>query len=400
VEQSLTTIYSDQDKIKQIILNLLSNAAKFTHEGKIILSTSKDGENLCISVTDTGIGISQEAISRIFKEFQQADSSTTRQYGGTGLGLSISRNLAHLLGGELAVESELGKGSTFTLKIPIQYKSKLVQGLDDSLQSATDQKSSPTPKIDQHPSPDSEKKCILVIDNDPDAVYLLQENLNQQDFNIIGAQSGKKGLQVARKEHPQAILLDILMPDIDGWQILHDLKEDPTTTDIPVILLTIVDKKALGFQLGAAAYLLKPLDPVVVKEALYRVFGTKISPKKHILLMDDDPNIADMLRQFLPQSEFELDSALDGVAGLQAVATKRPDLILLDIMMPRLDGFGVIENLRSTPHTRDLPIIVISVKDLSPAETNKLKKTVALVMKKQGFQGEKLVDEIYSVLKK
>ncbi len=399
-DESITTIHSDQEKIKQIILNLLSNAAKFTQEGKITLSDSKDGDNLCISVTDTGIGISQEAISRIFKEFQQADSSTTRQYGGTGLGLSISRNLAHLLGGELTVESELGKGSTFTLKIPIQYKSKLVQGLDASLQSAADQQSSPTPMIDQHPDPDSEIKCILVIDNDPDAVYLLQENLNQQDFKIIGAQTGKKGLQVARKEHPRAILLDILMPDIDGWQILHDLKEDPSTTDIPVILLTIVDKKALGFQLGAAAYLLKPLDPVVVKEALYRVFGTEISPKKHLLLMDDDPNIADMLRQFLPQSEFELDSALDGVAGLQAVATKRPDLILLDIMMPRLDGFGVIENLRSNPHTRNLPIIVISVKDLSPAETNKLKKTVALVMKKQGFQGEKLVDEINSILKK
>jgi CheY-like chemotaxis protein/anti-sigma regulatory factor (Ser/Thr protein kinase) len=399
-DESITTIYSDLDKIKQIILNLLSNAAKFTHEGKIILSTSKDGENLCISVTDTGIGISQEAISRIFKEFQQADSSTTRQYGGTGLGLSISRNLAHLLGGELTVESELGKGSNFTLKIPTQYKNKSAPSLEVSSPLVTDQEFGPIPNVEQHPGPDSEKKCILVIDNDPDAVYLLQENLNQHDFNIIGARSGQEGLRIALKEHPQAILLDILMPDIDGWQILHDLKEDPSTTDIPVILLTIVDKKALGFQLGAAAYLLKPLDPVVVKDALYRVFGTKISPKKHILLMDDDPNIADMLRQFLPQSEFELDSALDGVAGLQAVAKKRPDLILLDIMMPRLDGFGVIENLRSNPRTRDLPIIVISAKDLSRAETTRLKKTVALVMKKQGFQGEKLVDEINSVLKK
>jgi signal transduction histidine kinase/CheY-like chemotaxis protein len=400
LDESLTTVYSDQDKIKQVILNLLSNAAKFTHEGKIILSTSKDGEDLCISVADTGIGISQEAISRIFKEFQQADSSTTRQYGGTGLGLSISRNLAHLLGGELTVKSELGKGSTFTLRIPIQYRSTLVQSMDASNQSTADQKTSPASKVNQLPGPVTEKKLILVIDSDPDAVYLLQENLNQQDFNIIGARNGQEGLLIAYKEHPQAILLDILMPDIDGWQILHDLKENPATTDIPVILLTIVDKKALGFQLGASAYLLKPLDPVVVREALYRVFGTKISRKKHILLMDDDPNIADLLRQYLPQSEFELDSALDGVAGLQAVERNRPDIILLDIMMPKLDGFGVIESLRSNPKTRDLPIIVISAKDLSRTETTRLKKTVVLVMKKQGFQGDKLVDEINNVLKK
>jgi PAS domain S-box-containing protein len=400
VGESLSTVYSDQDKIKQIILNLLSNAAKFTHEGKIILSTTKDGENLCISVVDTGIGISQEAISRIFKEFQQADSSTTRQYGGTGLGLSISRNLAHLLGGELTVESELGKGSIFTLRIPIQFKNKLVQGLVESSQPVMNQKPSSNSKVEQQANLETEKKCILVIDNDPDAVYLLQENLNQQDFNIIGARSGKEGLSIALKEHPQAILLDILMPDIDGWQILHDLKEDKTTSDIPVILLTIVDKKAMGFQLGASAYLLKPLDPVAVRDALYRVFGKKISQKKHILLMDDDPNIADLLRQYLPETEFFLDSALDGVAGLQAVEVNRPDIILLDIMMPRLDGFGVIDCLRSNPKTRDLPIIVISAKDLSHAETTRLKKTVVLVMKKQGFQGEKLVDEINNVLKK
>jgi CheY-like chemotaxis protein len=189
------------------------------------------------------------------------------------------------------------------------------------------------------------------------------------------------------------------MPGMDGWQVLHDLKENPVTANIPVILLTIVDKKALGFRLGAAAYLLKPLDPAAVRETLNRVIGATLPRQKHVLVLDDDPNVADMLRQFLPESEFRLDSALDGVAGLQAIEANRPDILLLDLIMPRLDGFGVIDSLRADPRTRDLPIIVISAKDLTEGEACRLKETVALVMKKQGFQSEKLVDEINDILK-
>ena len=160
-----------------------------------------------------------------------------------------------------------------------------------------------------------------------------------------------------------------------------------------------MDKKALGFRLGASAYLLKPLDPIAVREALNRVIAKDDHQQKRVLVVDDDPTIADMLRQFLPESQFNLDSALDGVAGLQAVEANRPDIILLDIIMPRLDGFGVIESLRNNPETRDLPIIVISAKELTQDEAERLKASVSLVMKKQGFQGEKLVDEITNVLK-
>jgi signal transduction histidine kinase/DNA-binding response OmpR family regulator len=400
VDENLNLIFSDQDKIRQIVLNLLSNAAKFTHGGKILLSVNREGEDdLRIDVMDTGIGISDEALPRIFKEFQQADTSTTRQYGGTGLGLSISRNLARLLGGDLTVTSEFGKGSTFTLKIPMQYKNKnlLTQEISQSPNTL------PPPTLSQEsisiPKTNSSKKCILVIDDDPDAIYLLQENLDQDEFNIIGARNGKDGLRMAHTEKPQAVLLDIVMPGADGWQILHDLKEDPETSDIPVILLTIVDKKALGFRLGASAYLLKPLDPVAVMEALNRVIIAE-NRQKRVLVVDDDPNVADMLRQVLPESKFRLDSALDGIAGLKSVKENRPDIILLDIMMPKLDGFGVIESLRSNPETCDLPIIVISAKDLSKKEAQRLKETVTLVMKKQGFQGEKLLDEISDVLLK
>jgi CheY-like chemotaxis protein/anti-sigma regulatory factor (Ser/Thr protein kinase) len=390
IDESLSIVYSDQDKIRQIILNLLSNAAKFTHEGKITLSAGRDGEHLRVSVSDTGIGISDEALPRIFKEFQQADTSTTRQYGGTGLGLSISRNLAHVLGGDLTVESELGKGSTFTLFIPMQYGYRPA--------TISDVETVPVQEHVQHPESGAAKKRILVIDDDPDAVYLLQENLNQNEFNITGARNGRDGLRIAREQQPQAILLDILMPEIDGWQILNDLKQDTKTANIPVILLTIVDKKALGFRLGATAYLLKPLDPVAVRDALNRVIAKEDRKQRHILVVDDDPNIAEMLRQFLPESEFRLESALDGVAGLEAIEENHPDILLLDIVMPRLDGFGVIEKLRANPQTRDLPIIVISAKDLTVDESARLKETVAFVMRKQGFQGEQLLEEINSVL--
>ncbi len=389
VDETLSIIHSDQDKIKQIILNLLSNAAKFTHAGKITLKARLEQDTFRVEVSDTGIGISEEALGRVFEEFQQADTSTTRQYGGTGLGLTISRNLARLLGGDLTVTSEYGKGSTFTLTLPTRYEPKPAASPDP--EPASHHPAETTPQVD------AAKKLVLVIDDDPDAVYLLRENLTQNEFDVIGVRSGTEGHRLARELQPQAILLDILMPLKDGWQVLHDLKADEATTNIPVILLTIVDKKALGFRLGAAAYLLKPLDPMEVLDTLRRVIRRE-DQLIHVLAVDDDPHVADMLRQVLPESEFRLESALDGVEGLAAIEAERPDVLLLDIMMPRLDGFGVIERLRADPKTRDLPIIVISVKELTDEETMRLKESVTLIMRKQGFNGEHLMQEIRHIL--
>ena len=392
VDPTLGIIHSDQDKIKQIVINLLSNAAKFTQEGAITLTMNKlDEETLNISIGDTGIGISEEALGRIFDEFQQADTSTTRRYGGTGLGLAISRNLARLLGGDIAATSELGKGSIFTLTIPVQY------GRRPTHPSNVESESSST--SDLHSTVTSDRKRILVIDDDPNAEYFLQESLSQKEFAVIGVRNGYDGLQIAREQQPDAILLDVLMPEVDGWQVLNDLKMDAKTTDIPVILLTIVDKKALGFKLGAAAYLLKPLDPAAVLDALRRVIGEKNYRRKHVLVVDDDPLVTEMLRQTLPDSEFTLVSAEDGEAGLRILETQRPDVILLDLMMPKLDGFGVIERLRADAELRNIPIIVISAKDLTEEESKTLKESVAFVMKKQGFDGDLLKEEINSALK-
>jgi len=376
----------------------LSNAAKFTHQGRILLSAGFDGEGkLFISVADTGIGISEEALPRIFKEFQQADISTTRQYGGTGLGLSISRSLARLLGGDLTVVTELGKGSTFTLKIPPHYSVRAAADEEVAASTLTSEMEEKNPAFSAAPV-EAERKLVLVVDSDPDAIYLLQESMGENEFEIIGTRTGKDSLRLAREIQPDAILLDILMPDVDGWQILNDLKTDSATTNIPVILLTIVDKKALGFRLGASAYLLKPLDPIAVKEALDKVIVQEGRTQKHVLVVDDDPNIADLLRQYLPEDEFLLESALDGIEGLEAVGNKKPDILLLDLIMPRLDGFGVIEKLRANPETCDLPVIVISAKELTRSEVKQLKRSVSTILKKQGFEGEKLVHEINNVL--
>jgi GAF domain-containing protein/DNA-binding response OmpR family regulator len=392
VDPALGIIYSDQDKIKQIVLNLLSNAAKFTQEGWIRLIVEKwDEDRLRISVADSGIGISEEALARIFDEFQQADASTTRQYGGTGLGLAISRNLARLLGGDLTAASEPGKGSIFSLTIPLQYGRRSASPSGRTVDSAQ--------VSDTSPKTDAAKKRILVIDDDPDAAYLLQESLSQEEFIVTGAPNGHTGLSMAREGRYDAILLDILMPETDGWQILNDLKMDPETVNIPVILLTIVDKKALGFKLGAAAYLLKPLDPAAVLDALRRVIGDKVHPHRHVLLIDDDPNVGEMLRQALPAGDFDLACAEDGEAGLKAIETQRPDVILLDLMMPRLDGFGVIERLRADADLRNIPIIVISAKELTQDESRMLRESVAYVIRKQGFDSDLLLHEIYSLLR-
>ncbi|MGD2159003.1 MAG: GAF domain-containing protein, partial [Anaerolineales bacterium] len=315
--EKLPPLYSDQDKVKQILLNLLSNAAKFTHQGEITVRALQEGQNLKIAVADTGIGISEEALDTIFQEFQQADTSTTREYGGTGLGLSISRSLAYLLGGDLSVESVVGGGSTFTLSLPLHFESQEAEKIDASGERTA------------RPALDGDKPIVLAIDDSPDVVYILRENLEEAGYQVVGALGGDEGLQKAKQLKPFAITLDIMMPKKDGWQVLHELKGDPDTRDIPVIMLSIVDKKALGYRLGAADYLVKPLGEQDVLAALARLTVENGGvPPKRILVVDDDAKVIDMVNQLLEDTDYVIESAQNGEVALEMIEHDPPDAVL------------------------------------------------------------------------
>ncbi len=263
----------------------MSNAAKFTHEGSITVRARVEAGQLVISVADTGIGISTEALDRVFEQFQQADTSTTREYGGTGLGLSISRSLARLLGGDLEADSQEGIGTTFTLKIPLVYSARELQQMDKTSRDAPAQPAQPCDDL------------VLVIDDQPVAIELIREILTDAGYRVFGAQDGMQGLKLAREIRPLAITLDIRMPNKDGWQVLHDLKTDPLTSSIPVIMVTIVDKKVMGYRLGADDYLVKPLSADDLLASLNRLTGKRTQCR--VLVVDDDPNVIDMIRQLL-----------------------------------------------------------------------------------------------------
>ena len=268
IASALPPIVTDPNKLKQVLINLLSNAAKFTERGAVTVSArALEGGvegGVEIAVGDSGIGIPEDDLELIFEEFRQIDSSSTRQYGGTGLGLSISRHLANLLGGCLTVESTLGIGSTFHFQLPLEPE-------DDQFCPATARIETQATQLAEIDSEIDQDRLVLAIDDDPTVIYLLQENLGESGYHVIGATRSEEGLRLAREHKPVAITLDIVMPEMDGWQVLHELKSDPETADIPVVMLTIVDKSTLGYRLGASEYLIKPFDRQTIVAALERV---------------------------------------------------------------------------------------------------------------------------------
>ena len=388
VDDGLPSLYSDQDKVKQILLNLLSNAAKFTSQGHIRIAAHRQEQVLLVQVSDTGIGIAAEALGRIFEEFQQADTSTTREFGGTGLGLSISRNLARLLGGDLTVDSLEGQGSTFTLRLPLTYTGAVFERSAVEAFPAVSRAAVST-------SPAGAAPLVLVIDDHPDDVILLKESLEEAGYRVTAALGGDDGLQKARQLQPFAITLDIMMPGKDGWQVLHDLKADPETRPIPVVMISIVDKNALGYRLGAADYLVKPLQEHELLDSLERLKQANGGVAlRRILVVDDDPNVVDMVRQLLEERPFSVESAPDGRLALEVIAREAPDVILLDLVMPRLDGFGVIEELAQDPAWRQIPVVVLTAKSLDAQDARRLRHSVAAIIRKQGLSGEQLMREI------
>jgi len=488
IPDNLPFVYGDEDKVKQIMINLLSNAVKFTHKGGITISAKlsdkgiKPGENplfLEICVEDTGIGIKEEDITKIFDKFVQADLTTVRQYEGTGLGLSIARGLVSLHKGMIWVTSKYGEGSKFCFTLPINREiiervgepfidQRIAEGLAEYFGKPVDtfmkqpecagrpircweyvkcgQPSCPAfgsndnrcwlilgthcsgMKIASYPEkvdfckgcplikniilcPEEEhifkegetkqldiegKKTILSIDDNPEAVEIIQKHLGNS-YRVIGIMDSEKAVEKAKEIKPIAITLDIMMPKKDGWQVLRELKNTPETQDIPVIVLSIVDDKRLGFSLGAAEYLVKPVD----KEVLLRKLKIleKMKRIKRVLIIDNEPDTVRMIGNVLKEADYQVNTAYNSIDAIESIKGFRPDLIVMNPLASEI-GFDVIEYMKKNHDLKDIPVIIVTQKDLTEKEIDELNGRIQGILNKGILSKDDLMVELKTTIQR
>ncbi len=396
---NIGTIRADMTKVRQCLLNLLSNAAKFTDHGaislEVSLETMEDREWIWFRVSDTGIGMTPEQLVKLFRVFTQADTSTTRKFGGSGLGLALTRRFCQLMGGDVTVSSVPGESSTFTIKIPADVR-----------EAEHTQSESAGPKIAQTALVQGLRvsagavpvigSTVLVIDDDASQRELMRRFLNKEGFTVQTASDGEEGLLLARQLHPVAITLDVMMPGMDGWTALSLLKADASVCNIPVIMLTMMDDRTRGYALGAANYITKPIDRKRLAKILqkYRC----LHPPCPVLLVEDDEGTREMMRTVLEKAGWTVSEAENGRVALERVAENRPALILLDLMMPEMDGFEFAAELHAHSEWRSIPIVVLTAKDLSAEELERLNGNVHTVLVKRGRTREDLMLQVRDLL--
>jgi len=380
----LGTIRADLTKLRQSLFNLLSNAAKFSEGGTVTFAANRErrdgGDWIILSVTDTGIGIKEESLEHVFEEFSQADDSTSRDYGGTGLGLPISRRFCRMMGGDISVTSEFGHGSTFTITLPAH-----VDALEAAKASAKD-----TPE-EAEPIP-GDSRPILVIDDDQDSQDLLRRTLEADGHTVVTAFDGEEGLETARRLRPALITLDVMMPGLDGWAVLKEIKSDPDLQYIPVMMVTIEGKQDLGYSLGAVEHLTKPVN----REKLLELVSHYANPGGggHALVVDDDADIREMFGRSLVEDGWTVDEAENGSRALDRVEERAPDLVLLDLMMPVMNGFEFLMAFRYREDCRSVPVIVVTAKDLSDKERRHLAGGVEQIVEKGGLRRDQLLEQV------
>ena len=377
-------LFTDGDKVNQILLNLLSNAIKFTAQGSLTIRLTADATTASFTITDTGIGIPKNELPHIFDEFRQVDGSVTRKHEGTGLGLAICQKLAVLLGGQIKAESTEGQGSTFTFELALTCPGE---------EPAEVPKPKGTASL-----PDPAAPIVLVIDDEQGIRELVANHLTEAGYQVVQAAGGVEGLKLARELKPFAITLDVLMPDLDGWEVLRQLKENSETESIPVIMLSVSDDRETGAALGAAGYLVKPVDKLTLWNELARL--TQSDRIQKVLIVDDDPAAREYLQMILEQKGYLTTTATDGRDALQQLSQARPDVVLLDLVMPEMDGFTLLHELKNTPELCTLPVVVLTAKDLSPSEKDRLEQSVRSVLRKSLCNQNELLQEIVTTLER
>ncbi len=381
---SLGTMYSDLTKIRQVILNLLSNASKFTENGVIQLTVLRDIEagkpdRVVFRVSDNGIGMTEEQLAKLFQRFSQADVSTTRKFGGTGLGLSLTKAFADMLGGSVTVESTIGQGSTFSFSLPAAYV--LLPEDDGEVEQVRNE-----PALVESDAGD----LVLVIDDDADQRALMTRFLRREGFQVQIATDGHQGLQMARQLKPKAILLDVMMPQMDGWSVLSELKADAVLAAVPVVMVTSVDQRSLAASLGAADYMLKPVH----WDRFSTIMNRYRTAEGGILLVEDNDEARANMREMLMEDGWDVEAAENGRVGLDKVAARRPEVVLLDLNMPVMDGFDFLKELRKKPGCADIPVVVLTARDLT-REDRKLLRGASQILNKGDISLRDLAERLH-----
>jgi signal transduction histidine kinase/DNA-binding response OmpR family regulator len=376
--EDIGLVRADLTKVRQVLFNLLSNACKFTEQGHVrLMVCRRDQAWLDVTVNDTGIGMSPEQMDKLFQDFSQVDASTTRKYGGTGLGLAISRRFCQMMGGDITVVSAPGEGSTFRVQIPAGTPDTEDQAISDE---------APT-RADLQPA--TRHDLVLVIDDDPVVHDLLTRLLNREGLQVASALSGAEGLRLASELRPAAITLDVLMPGVDGWAVLTALKGNPTLADIPIIVVTMTHDKNMGYALGAADYLTKPIEPARLTSVLRRHIS--VSSRPSVLIVDDDPAMRNIVARLLKREGCDSREAENGRVALERVGEHAPTLIVLDLMMPEMDGFDFLAAVRRNPAWQDIPVVVVTAKEITDDDRTRLNGSVGRILRKRPAQREDLL---------
>ncbi|MBT3168864.1 MAG: response regulator [Candidatus Cloacimonetes bacterium] len=377
VPQNLPLLESDSERLFHILQNLASNAVKFTQKGEVIISAKTAKNKMMIEIIDDGIGIHTDDIPHLFEKFKQIDSSSTRNFEGSGLGLTIVHESLKLIGGKIEVDSKVAKGSVFKISLPLKWQFGTIKEAEFKLKKIR-----------------SDRKTILIVDDEPYMIQLIADVLEAEGYNSIAALSGREALLLAEKYKPYAITLDIVMPEIDGWEVLQKLKQNPVTSLIPVVIVSKMEDQHTGHALGAVGYVSKPVHRVNLMSEIRKINSAPHS----IMVVDDDEFDRATMREIIESEQIETISADGGLKCLKLLENNKPDILVLDLMMPDLSGFGVIEKLQKNPETMKLPVIIVTAKDLTKEDKNRLNGNVASILSKDENTSVNLAAEIRRIL--